>query len=122
MTILLNPQYLSAARLHAEGTIIRAMPTNIPSRDEGTLMVPALPESASASEVQRLPVRNVLEHVGRNTMWASTILKISRQRFDRILRSGKPPVRPGMKWTHATFARCQNRHEFTVPLLLLAKM
>lgn len=60
-----------------------------PSRFADTLMLYIPVEQASASEVQRMLAHKVLEHVGGNKLKAAKILKISRPRLDRILRSGK---------------------------------
>lgn len=54
-----------------------------------TLMLLVPLSKASASEVQRMLVRKVLDLVGNNKVQAAKILKISRPRLDRILRTGK---------------------------------
>ncbi len=57
------------------------------SSDTLMLLVPM--ERASASEVQRLLAKRVLEFAGNNKLKTAKILKISRPRLDRILRSIK---------------------------------
>jgi DNA-binding NtrC family response regulator len=69
--------------------IITAMPESASAYDEETLMILVPLERASASEVQRLLARKVLDRAGNNKVRASKILKISRPRLDRILRSVK---------------------------------
>jgi len=90
---MLTPEDFDLEPKRRRGTkrkIITAMPAAVPSHDEETLMMLVPLQSASASEVQRLLVRKVLERVGNNKMRASKILKISRPRLDRILRTEKP--------------------------------
>lgn len=69
--------------------IIASSSESVPSEFIDTLMLFVSLEQASAREVERMLAHKVLEHVNGNKLKTAKILKISRPRLDRILRSGQ---------------------------------
>jgi DNA-binding NtrC family response regulator len=69
--------------------VIISKPETLPPKEMETLMLLVPLDHASVEEVQMMLTKRVLDHVGGNKLKASRILKISRPRLDRILRSKK---------------------------------
>ncbi len=73
----------------AKKRIIAGSSDALPTMPMETLMLLVPLDQASAKEVQAMLAKKVLEYVGGNKLKAARILKVSRPRLDRILRSIK---------------------------------
>lgn len=69
--------------------VILSKPESLPPKEVDSLMLLIPLDRASLSEVQRIFVEKVLDHVGGNKVKASRILGVSRPRLDRILKTAR---------------------------------
>ena len=67
--------------------IITSNPASLPPKEVDTLMLLIPLDRASLPEVQKELAQKVLDHVGGNKAKAAKLLKVSRPRLDRILKS-----------------------------------
>ena len=67
--------------------VIINKPESLPPKEVDSLMLLIPLDRASLSDVQRMFVQKVLDHVGGNKVRAAKILGVSRPRLDRILKN-----------------------------------